>query len=209
MTKNGLFVDEQHGFVPPRNCMTNLLTALEEWTRIIDEGGSLDLIYTNFAKAFDSVPHVRLLLKLNSLLAWIKAFLSNRKQRVVIEGESLSWTTVESGIPQGSDLGPTLFAVFINDMPSYISSCCKMFADNAKIYRQGCYNQWKCWKSWKKGLFSSFCWKTWKTISFLAHGMLENWIFLYFPVCLYLWNFHPIHVFLCISFHALRITFLC
>ena len=85
MTKNGLFVDEQHGFVPRRNCMTNLLTALEEWTRIIDEGGSLDLIYTDFAKAFDSVPQVRLLLKLNSLgiggevLAWIKACLSNRK----------------------------------------------------------------------------------------------------------------------------------
>ena len=53
MTKNGLFVDEQHGFVPRRNCMTNLLTALEEWTRIIDEGGSLDLIYTDSAKAFD------------------------------------------------------------------------------------------------------------------------------------------------------------
>ena len=141
MTKNGLFVDEQHGFVPRRNCMTNLLTALEEWTKIIDEGGSLDLIYTDFAKAFDSVPHVRLLLKLNSLgiggevLAWIKAFLSNRKQGVVIEGESSPWTTVGSGIPQGSVLGPTLFAVFINDMPSYISSCCKMFADDAKIYR--------------------------------------------------------------------------
>ena len=127
--------------VPRRNCMTNLLTALEKWTRIIDEGGSLDLIYTDFAKAFDSVPHVRLLLKLNSLgiggevLAWIKAFLSNRKQRVAIEVESSPWTTVGSGIPQGSVLGPTLFAVFINDMPSYISSCCKMFADDAKIYR--------------------------------------------------------------------------
>ena len=61
---------------------------------------------------------------------------------------------------------------------------------------QGCYNRWKCWKcwkSWKKGLFFSFCWKNWKTISFLAHDMLENWIFPYFPVCLYLWNFHPIH----------------
>ena len=72
--------------------------------------------------------------KINSLgiggdvLAWIKAFLSNRKQRVVIEGVSSPWTNLIIGIPQGSVQGPTLFVVFINDMPSYISSFCKLFA---------------------------------------------------------------------------------
>ena len=81
--------------------MTNLLTTLDECTEIIDEGGSPDLMYTDFAKAFDSVPRVRLLVKFNSLgiggevLAWIKAFLTNRKQRVVIERKSSSWTNGE------------------------------------------------------------------------------------------------------------------
>ena len=112
MTKHGLFVDEQHGFVPRRNCITKLLTALKEWTMIIDEGGSLDQIYTDFAKSFDSVAHS--LGIGGEVLAWIKVFLSNRKQRIVIERKSLPWIDVISGIPQGSVLGPTLFAVVIN-----------------------------------------------------------------------------------------------
>ena len=117
----------------------------------------------DFAKAFDSVPHFRLLVKLNSLgigtdvLAWIKAFLPNRKQRVVIEGVSSPWTNVISGIPQGSLQGPTLFVVFINDMPSYISSFCKLFPLDAKIYRAvNCTDDERSLKHiltiWKNGL---------------------------------------------------------
>ena len=117
----------------------------------------------DFAKAFDSVPHFRLLLKLNSLgiggdvLAWIKAFLSNRKQRVVIEGVSSPWTNDISGIPYGSVQGTTLFVVFINDMPSYISSFCKLFPLDAKIYRAvNCTDDERSLKHiltiWKNGL---------------------------------------------------------
>ena len=122
--------------------MTNLLTSIEDWSTAIEEGKMFDLIYTDFSKAFDSVPHVRLISKLNALgiggdiLGWIEAFLSNRKQQVIVEGEKSMWSEVKSGVPQGSVLGPILFVMFINDMPKQLTSVCKMFADDAKLYRE-------------------------------------------------------------------------
>ena len=141
MTSNQIFADEQHGFVPNRDCMTNLLLAMENWTESIELGFPIDVIYTDFAKAFDSVPHKRLLVKLESIgineeiLLWIKAFLTGRKHRVSVEGELSNWVHSKSGIPQGSVLGPILFVIFINDMPHVITNCCKLFADDAKLYR--------------------------------------------------------------------------
>ena len=141
LTRNNLLAEEQHGFVPNRNCITNLLTAIEYWSSSM-EGKSFDLIYTDFSKAFDSVPHARLMNKLKvmgitgEVLGWIKSFLTNRKQRVVVEGEMSSWSDVKSGIPQGSVLGPILFMAFINDLPDCILSTCNMFADDAKVYRE-------------------------------------------------------------------------
>ena len=96
-------------------------------------------IFLDFAKAFDKVHHGSLIEKLSKygvtgqLLNWIRAFLSNRRQRVVLGDTQSEWTSVTSGVPQGSVLGPTLFAIFINDLPDYISSSCKMFADDTKI----------------------------------------------------------------------------
>ena len=141
MSSNNLFADEQHGFVPKRECMTNLLLAMEEWTEAIEFGYELDVIYTDFAKAFDSVPHKRLLVKLESIgiksevLQWIKSFLTGRRHRVGVNGELSSWIEAISGIPQGSVLGPILFVVFINDMPEVVKNSCKLFADDAKLYR--------------------------------------------------------------------------
>ena len=141
MQTNKLFSNKQHGFVPDRNCMTNLLTCLELWTDMMEKGLPIDIIYTDFAKAFDRVPHQRLLLKLKLLgitgktLSWIKAFLSERQQCVRVENECSTWKKVISGIPQGSVLGPILFVVFINDMPEAVSSMCQLFADDAKIFR--------------------------------------------------------------------------
>ena len=133
MLNANLFADEQHGFVPNRDYMTNLLLALEDWSDI-------DIIYTDFAKAFDSVPHKRLILKLTSLgiegdvLHWIKSFLTGRRHRVTVDGKLSDWVNVISGIPQGSVLGHTLFVIFINDMPDVARNCLKLFADDAKLY---------------------------------------------------------------------------
>ena len=141
MINNNMFSKKQHGFVPSRNCMTNLLACMEKWTDLIEKGYSIDVIYTDFAKAFDRVPHQRLLHKMKKLgiigmtHRWVGQFLQGRRQRVRVEQEFSSWVPVKSGIPQGSVLGPLLFVIFINNMPDMIDSMCLLFADDAKIYR--------------------------------------------------------------------------
>ena len=141
LLKNGLFTDDQYGFVPGRNCITQLLVCIEEWTKMIEDGDCFDVIYTDFSKAFDSVPHERLFLKMESLgikgdiLFWIKSFLRGRTQSVNVDGAYSSWKKVISGIPQGSVIGPILFVIFINDMPDAVKhNFCKLFADDCKLY---------------------------------------------------------------------------
>ena len=140
MERNNLFTKSQHGFVSGRSCTTQLLEFMEEATQALDRGEDVDVIYLDFAKAFDKVPHKRLLRKLSGygikgkVYNWIKEFLSNRKQRVVINGTKSEWRKVTSGIPQGSVLGPILFLIFINDMPEVLNCCIKLFADDAKLY---------------------------------------------------------------------------
>ena len=94
---------------------------MEEITQALDKGEDVDVIYLDFAKAFDKVPHQRLLQKLSAygikgkVYNWIKRFLSNRKQRVVINGIYSEWRNVTSGIPLGSVLSPLFFLIFISD----------------------------------------------------------------------------------------------
>ena len=96
----------------------------------------------DFSKAFDTVPHNRLLLKLDrygirgNLLAWISNFLKGRAQRVVVGGEHSAWTDVVSGVPQGTVLGPVLFLAYINDLPNNLNSEVRLFADDCVVYRQ-------------------------------------------------------------------------
>ena len=140
MTENNLFSTSQHGFISGKSCITQLLEFMEDITESIDNGKDVDIVYLDFSKAFDKVAHRRLIKKLENygitgtLLNWIQDFLSNRKQRVVIKGESSDWTDVTSGIPQGSVLGPILFLVYINDLPGAIKGLMKIFADDAKVY---------------------------------------------------------------------------
>jgi len=120
--------------------MTQLLEVMEDITAILEDGSPIDIVYLDFKKAFDSVPHQRLLLKLKSygiggcVIDWLEGFLSERTQRVRVGQAYSPSAKVLSGIPQGSILGPILFTIFINDLPDCVKSCCKVFADDTKIY---------------------------------------------------------------------------
>jgi ribonuclease P/MRP protein subunit RPP40 len=124
-----------------RSCLSQLIESTNDWTQTLGDGGSVDVLYLDVAKAFNTVSHEKLLSKLAAMgvggfaLNWIKAFLSGRKQRVVLDGEFSEWADVKSGVPQGSVLGPLLFLVFINDLPSVVRHCVlKIFADDCKLY---------------------------------------------------------------------------
>ena len=140
MEENELYSQCQHGFRKGRSCISQLLEVMDDFTKLIDKGEAIDVVYLDFAKAFDTVPHRRLLLKLDKygiagkLKSWIEDFLSNRVQVVKVGKALSSESRVISGIPQGSILGPILFTIFINDLPDKVLSVCKVFADDTKIY---------------------------------------------------------------------------
>ena len=116
------------GAPPCYNCFTTLTMA---------RGGVLDAMYLDYAKAFDSVPHRRLLAKLESygitdrILTWVESFLTGRFQSVLVNGNKSFSAPVVSGIPQGSVLGPLLLIIYINDLPDSVTSNLYMFADDS------------------------------------------------------------------------------
>jgi hypothetical protein len=136
---NNLLAPQQHGFVPRKAFNTNLLETVDLVTTLMSERKPIDIVFIDFAKAFDKVPHGRLILKLRGLgireplIGWLEAFLRGREQRVVMGDYVAEWVDVLSGVAQGSVLGPTLFAAFVNDLPSGLSCTCKLYADDLKI----------------------------------------------------------------------------
>jgi len=136
---NSLLSDYQYGFRKGKSCTTNLLKFYDKVTEEIDKGNSVDVIYIDFQKAFDKVPHEALLFKMkrfglgNSVIRWIDSWLANRKQRVHINGKFSDWAEVKSGVPQGSVLGPILFIMFIDDISWDLNSKLSIFADDLKV----------------------------------------------------------------------------
>ena len=139
LESNDLLYSSQHGFRKNKSCLTNLLEFLQEVSDGMDKGVSIDVIYLDFSKAFDKVPHKRLLLKLKAMgiggrvLKWIESWLGNRRQRVVLNGKCSDWEEVTSGVPQGSVLGPILLLLFINDLDEGIVNRILKFADDTKV----------------------------------------------------------------------------
>ena len=131
----------QHGSRRYRSCVTQLCQYVHNLATSLDE--QIDNIYLDMEKAFDRVPHEKLLYKLeylgfrNPLLHWIGDYLTNRRHRVSIDGISSDWKYVSSGVPQGSIIGPILFIIYINDIGSDLSpeTLLPLYADDAKCSR--------------------------------------------------------------------------
>ena len=142
LVNNNILSNHQFGFVSGRSTITQLIVTLNEWLYSLDNDSPIDAAYMDFRKAFDSVPHKRLLNKLKGynvsgpILSWISSFLSERYQYVKINNSCSNKLKVTSGVPQGSVLGPTLFIYFINDLPNVVhNTSIKIFADDTKTYK--------------------------------------------------------------------------
>ena len=139
--KHNIILHFQHGFQSGLSCQSQLIETVHGWMTAMDNKTQIDAILLDFAKAFDKVPHLRLLKKITSYgitgntKNWIKSFLSNRKQRVSVNGALSDITDVTSGVPQGSVLGPVLFLLYINYINEHIKSSIRLFADDIIIFR--------------------------------------------------------------------------
>ena len=139
---NNLLSSKQFGFCQGRSCVTQLLVTLHDWMSFLDNNIPVDCMYLDFRKAFDAVPHRRLIHKIKgygirgNVLNWVTDFLSNRTQYVSLDGISSDYINVSSGVPQGSvpSAGPTLFIYYINDLPDVVDTLLKIFADDTKSY---------------------------------------------------------------------------
>ena len=131
-----------HGFLMRHSTCIQLLECVQDWSVTLKNKQSMDTLYVDFSRAFDSVVHSKLMNKLlqlgirDALFGWIGSFLTNRSQCVVVENSCSKLYKVISGVPKGSVLGPVLFLLFINDMTEIFDDTvtCKLFADDVKIY---------------------------------------------------------------------------
>jgi hypothetical protein len=140
LESHGVLTNRQHGFRKKRSCETQLLEFADELMDYVAGGKQTDILILDFAKAFDRVNHSLLVHKLHyygvrgALNRWIAAFLSDRRQAVVINGARSDFVSVQFGVPQGSVLGPCLFLVYINDLPDLLTAHARLFADDTAVY---------------------------------------------------------------------------
>ena len=133
----------QHGFIPGKSCVTQLVEVIDYIGSLLDSGKQTDVIYLDMSKAFDKVQHSLILDKLRqynisgNLLNWFTSYLRGRRQRVTVLGATSKERKVTSGVPQGSILGPVLFLLYVNDLPKTVNtSKVAYFADDTKILKQ-------------------------------------------------------------------------
>ena len=149
LDKHGIITPYQHGFRQRLSCESQLLVTTHDLLKRLDKKDEVDIAILDFSKAFDVVPHQRLLRKLRlygiegRTLDWISCFLQGRTQSVVVDGvrshsrNRTDGDDVLSGVPQGTVMGPLLFLMYINDLPSVLdpTTACRLFADDCLIYR--------------------------------------------------------------------------
>ena len=139
--KHKILCEEQHGFRSGHSCESQLLGFVDEVTEELERGHQVDLLVMDFSKAFDKVSHSLLVNKLQhygisgTTNRWITSFLAGRRQAVVVNGTASSYAPVESGVPQGSVLGPSLFLLYINDLPSNLTATARLFADDTACHQ--------------------------------------------------------------------------
>lgn len=131
---------DQHGFMEKRSTNTNLICMTQFLSNVLDVQGQVDVVYTDFSKAFDRIDHNILLYKLSAYgftanaVQLLKSYLSNRYNYVTYNGFKSGVYPITSGVPQGSNLGPLLFSLFVNDLNVSVTCNKLIFADDLKIY---------------------------------------------------------------------------
>ena len=141
LDKHQVLSSLNHGFRSGYSCETQLVVTTHDLLNYYDQNKQVDTVILDFSKAFDTVPHRKLLHKQEAygirgpILHWISNFLTQRKMCVVVEGEKSCHVEVGSGIPQGTVLGPLLFLCLINDLPERVDSQIRLFTDDCLLYR--------------------------------------------------------------------------